>query len=353
MRKETAGKVSRLMALAISGLLLLSACGGGTRPATGTGDTKQEAAAPGKTYDIKLSISVSLTDAAGKAATELAKNVKEKSKGRINLKVFPNEQLGGEPVVMQGIKSGIIQMAFVSPGAIGNVYVDFQAFNGPFLFPDWEVAKKVLIGPVGQGISEGLRKSTGIRVVDPLWYWGWRDMTASRPIRKPDDLKGLKMRAPNIPIFVAMFKALGSNPTTVDFNEIYAALQQGVIDGEENPIPAIWSKKFYEVNKVVSATHHILQSNVIIMNDEYFNSLPKDLQDLLVTEVEKSGEINTKLQMEMEQSLRDQMKTKGITFVDDVDREAFRKMTENVYDQFKDKWSPNLYQKLRDASGAR
>lgn len=348
--------LGRMWLASLLALGLLTAGCGGARPApaqpaqpAGGAPAAASTAPAGKTYEAKFALSVSLNDAAGKAATELAKNVKEKSNGQLEIKIFPNEQLGGEPDVVQGVKQGAIHMAFVSPGILGNLYADFQILNGPFLWSDWDTAKKVLSGPFGQQMAENFRKATGIRVLDPLWYWGWREMTANRPIRKPEDLRGLKMRSPNIPIFVAMFQALGSNPTTIDFNEIYTALQQGLIDGQENPIPAIWSKKFYEVNKVISLTHHILQSNLIVVNDAFYQSLPENLRSLLVAEVKKAGELNTRLQLEMEQGLRDQMKAKGVTFIDDVDREAFRKRTEVVYDQFKDKWSPDLYKRFRAA----
>lgn len=300
-------------------------------------------------YQIRLSISVAPDQPAALAANRFAEAVKARTNGQVNVRVYPSEQLGGEPDVVQGVRVGGIQMAFMSPGALGNISADFQILNGPFIWDDWRIAKAVLTGPFGRELYERFRADTGIRVIDPLWYWGWREMTANRPIRKVEDLKGLKMRAPGIPIFVEMFKSLGANPTTVNFQEIYSALQQGVVDGQENPIPAIWAQRFYEVNKVVSLTHHILQSNLIVVNDKFFQSLPPDLQAAVQEEIVKAGEYNTELQQKAEQDLIGKIREAGVTVVEDVDRAAFRIATKSVYDTLKSNWSPNLYSRLEAA----
>ena len=174
-------------------------------------------------------------------------------------------------------------------------------------------------------------------------------MTANKAIRKVEDLNGLKMRAPNIPIFVEMFKALGANPTTINFQEIYSALQQGVVDGEENPIPAIWAQRFYEVNKYISVTHHILQSNIIIVNDKFFLSLPEDLQKVVKEEIVKAGERNTELQMKAEEDLVSKIKEAGGIIVEDVDRAAFQEATKPVFETLAGSWTPGLADKLQSA----
>ncbi|MFC7397306.1 TRAP transporter substrate-binding protein [Chelatococcus sp. GCM10030263] len=306
-------------------------------------------AAAAADYQARFSVSVAPDQPATLAANRFAEAVKSRSNGRLEVRVYPSEQLGGEPDVVQGVRLGAVQIAFMSPGALGNIMADFQILNGPFLWNDWDIAKAVLNGPFGQKLYEKFRTETGIRIADPLWYWGWREMTANRPIRKPEDLRGLKMRAPNIPIFVEMFKALGANPTTVNFQEIYSALQQGVVDGQENPVPAIWAQRFYEVNKVVSLTHHILQSNLIIVNDKFFQSLPQDLQTIFQEEISKAGAHNTELQQKAERDQLAKIREAGGTIVEDVDRAAFRAATLSVYETLKGNWSPNLHSDLEAA----
>lgn len=306
-------------------------------------------ACPAQEYDIRFSISVAPDQPAAIAAKRFAKAMDNKTNGKVHVTVFPSEQLGGEPEVLQGVRIGAIQMAFLSPGALGNIMPDFQILNGPFLWDSWSVAKQVLTGPFGKDLYNRFLKQTGIRVLDPLWYWGWRDMTADRPIRTVQDMQGLKMRSPNIPIFVDMFDALGAHPTTVNFQEIYSALQQGVVDGQENPIPAIWSQHFYEVNDYLSLTRHILQSNLIVINNDFYTSLPNKLQQQLLKQIRKAGEYNTKLQRDAEQDLLNKLRKKGMKIISNVKREEFRKATRVVYDEFKDDWSPGLYEKLQKA----
>jgi tripartite ATP-independent transporter DctP family solute receptor len=306
-------------------------------------------AASAADYTIRFSISVAPGEPAMVAAEQFAKEVEGRTGGKIHVQVYPSEQLGGEPDVVQGVRIGGIQMAFMSPGALGNIMPDFQILNAPFVWDDWETAKAVLTGPFGNALYENFRQQTGIRILDPLWYWGWRDMTANKPIRKVEDLHGLKMRAPNIPIFVEMFKALGANPTTINFQEIYSALQQGVVDGEENPIPAIWAQRFYEVNKYISITHHILQSNIIIVNDKFFSSLPEDFQKIVKEEIVKAGERNTELQIKAEEGLVAKIKEAGGVIVEDVDRAAFQKATQSVFEALSGSWTPGLADKLQSA----
>lgn len=303
-------------------------------------------------YTIRFHMSTGPDQPATLAAERFAAAVEERSDGRIDVSVYPSEQLGGEPDAMQNVRIGGIQMAFMSPGAIGNLLPDFLILNGPFLWEDWETAKAVLNGPFGQGMFDKLKTESGIRVLDPLWYWGWREMTADRAIRTPADLDGLKMRSPNIPIFVEMFRALGANPTTVNFQEIYSALQQGVVDGQENPIPAIWSQRFFEVNPYISMTNHILQTNVIIVNDMWFQSLPDDLKTIIEEEIVAAGQYNTELQMKAENDLVAKITDAGGTIVEDVDRAAFRAKTDKVYEALSQDWTPGLYQSLQDAIAA-
>jgi tripartite ATP-independent transporter DctP family solute receptor len=287
----------------------------------------------------------------GIAAQRLAKEVFAKSKGRLQIKLFPNEQLGGEPQVVQGVKTGTVEMAWMSAGVLGAIYPDLQILNGPYLFPDWPTAQRVLTGPVGQSIYDGLLKATGIRALDPLWLWGWRDFTANKPIRIPADMVGLKTRSINSPIFISMIKALGASPQALSISEIYGALQSRVIDSQENSLDLFYQRKWYEVNRYASLSRHILQSNAVIINDAFYQSLPQDLQEILVTETRQAGQLCASEQLKAEQDAITQLKAKGVTVIEDVDREAFRKATLKVYDEFKNTWSPALYERIEAAAG--
>ncbi|WP_417722003.1 TRAP transporter substrate-binding protein [Salipiger sp.] len=309
-------------------------------------------AASAADFKIRFSVGPGPDQPAAIAAQQFADAVAARSEGAVEVSVYPSEQLGGEPEVMQGIRIGGIQMAFMSPGAVGNLMPDYGILNGPFLWKDWDTARKVLDGPFGQSLNEELRESSGIRVLDTQWYWGWRQMTAEKPIRSVEDMQGMKMRSPNIPVFVGMFEALGANPTAINFQEIYSALQQGVADGEENPIPAIWSQRFYEVNPYISMTNHILQTNLIIVNDAFFMSLPEEYRTIIEEEIRKAGVANTEMQMQAEADLVAKIREEGGTIIEDVDRESFRKATEAVYSDLADTWSEGLYDRVQDAIAA-
>lgn len=306
--------------------------------------------AAAKTYVIKLAHGAEPTEPTHKGALYLAKKMEERTNGAVKVQVYPSEQLGSERDIIEATKVGAIQMFFSSPGSIGVFQPDVQIFNGPFVWKDWEEAKRIMRGPFGQKIYAKLEKEHGLIILDPTWYWGWRHLTTrNTPIRRPADTKGLKIRAPNIPIFVETIKAMGASPTPIDFSEVYTALQQGVVDGQENPIPTIWAKKFFEVQKYVMLTGHMLQSNSMAVNGKFFGSLPAEYRKILKEEALAAGEHATELQQGEENSLIAQIEKAGTQIIRDVDREAFRKATEGVYDLFKDKWTPGLYQDLRKA----
>jgi len=303
-----------------------------------------------KKYVIKFAHGAEPTEPTHKGALRLAENVDKRTNGDVKIQVYPSEQLGSERDTIEATKVGAIQMVFSSPGSIGVFQPDVQIFNGPFVWKDWNEAKRIMQGPFGQKIYTKLEKEHGLLVLDPSWYWGWRDLTTrNTPVRRPEDMKGLKIRSPNIPIFVETIKAMGASPTPIDFSEVYTALQQGVVDGEENPIPTIWAKKFYEVQKYVMLTAHMLQSNFVVVNAEFYSSLPEGYQKILKEETMAAGEYATQLQQGEENSLITNIEKAGTQIIRDVDREAFRKATEGVYGIFKDKWTPGLYQDLRKA----
>ena len=304
--------------------------------------------AAAKKYVIKLAHGAEPTEPTHKAALLMGEQIAKKTNGEVKVQVYPSEQLGSERDIIEATKVGAIQMAYSSPGSIGVFQPDVQIFNGPFVWKDWEEAKRVMRGPFGQKIYAKLRQDHGMLVLDANWYWGWRHLTTrNTAVRSPEDMKGLKIRAPNIPIFMETIKAMGASPTPIDFSEVYTALQQGVVDGEENPIPTIWAKKFFEVQKYVMMTGHMLQSNFVVINEKFFLSLPGDFQKIVKEAALAGGEYASKLQQHEESSLVSNIEKAGTTIIRDVDREAFRKATEGVYGLFKDKWSPGLYQELR------
>lgn len=354
-------------------LMLIAACGSqGSGGAGSTGNTASQGSSQSSSQGASQGTSQSSsqgagTDAAPKfekmslkfghpatadqpiqtAAEQFAKNVSERTGGAVTIEIFPAEQIGTEKDMVEQTKAGAIHFVWGAPGTLGAYVPQIEILTGPFLFADWDEAKKVMQSDVAQEIYKKLEDEHNLKVLDAAWYLGWRYVTANKRITSPDDMKGLKMRAPAIPLYVETFKALGANPTPLPLGEVYTALQTGVVDAQENPIPLIYGQKFYEVQKYVIGTRHMLQSNIVTTNAQWFNGLPAELQQIIKEEIVKAGELMTELQMKAEQENVDLIKAAGVEFVE-VDRGPFREKTAVVYEIFQDVWGKDLYQRILD-----
>jgi C4-dicarboxylate-binding protein DctP len=231
-------------------------------------------------YVIKFSHVVSPNTPKGKAADYFAKRVEELSHGRIKVKVFPNAQLCGDKVVLRKLKFGTVQMAAPSFSKFTGLVPQLALFDLPFLFKNDEHLHKVLDGEVGQKLLELVNKKGYVA----LAYWdnGFKQLTDSkRPLIKPEDCKGLKFRVMSSKVLIEQFKALGAIPVVLPFSEVYSALQQGVVDGQENTISNIYTKKFYEVQRYMTITNHGYLGYMVVMSKKFWNKLPNDLKAVI------------------------------------------------------------------------
>jgi tripartite ATP-independent transporter DctP family solute receptor len=229
--------------------------------------------------------------ASGKgAAGAVLKNIIEaETGGGVEVKVFPAGQLGGERELIEATKLGTIQMSMVS-AAIAGFYKEAQVLDIPYLFSSAPVAWKVMDGRFGKEMAEDCLKKTGMRVL-AYGETGFRNFTNSvRPIKSPADMKGLKIRVMESPVYVNMVKALGAAPTPIAWPETYTALQQKVVDGQENPVAVIVFVKFFEVQKYLTLDGHSYGIDFFLINDKFYQSLPKETQQIV-----KSAAINAGL----------------------------------------------------------
>jgi len=205
---------------------------------------------------------------------EFADNVTKKSGGQLVIRVFPSEQLGKEVDLLQQLKSGALDISSPSMPTLNSMVPAFEMPSAPFLWRDWKEAEAVIRGPAMEPIWTELKDKHNIVPLSKIWYWGWRNFTfANKEVRKPEDMAGLKVRVPESPIWVEMVRGFGAAPTPIPFGEVYTALQQKTVDGQENPIPTIYSRKFYEVQGVLSMTRHMLQNNTILINKSSLDKL--------------------------------------------------------------------------------
>ncbi len=276
---------------------------------------------------------------------QLASMVSEKTGGKFVITEYPAGQLGSEKDLADGLVNGIVDMAIIGPGEIGKRYKPVLIFDGPFIFRDFAHAEKVLSGDVGKDLWSGLEKSTGLMNLTTLYY-GTRYVTSKKPIKTPEDMKGMKLRAPDQPLSVANAKAMGANPTPMALAEVYLALQQNVVDGQENPIPTIYTQKFYEVQSCINLTGHVTQLTPLFISKKKFDALPADYQKALLDSVAAVAPTINKAVGDAEKKWLGEMQAKGMQVVQpDVD--AFRAATQTVIKQFESQWGVGLYERIQ------
>lgn len=213
-------------------------------------------------------------------AEAFAREIKAKSGGRIEVQVFGAGALGGEKDLVEGVKNGFIQAGFAS-GVMANYFPSAMVTDIPYLFPNDDIADKVMDGPFGQKLAADFNAATGMHNLC-FGEVGFRHFSSGKtPIHAPKDLTGLKIRVQETPLYVTEMKALGAQPTPIAFPELYTALQTGVVDGQENPVPTMIFAKLYEVQKHVTLDGHNYGIDWFVMSDKFFKSIPADLQKVV------------------------------------------------------------------------
>ncbi len=281
-----------------------------------------------------------LSEVAGELFQEFADNVNKASQGALTIRVFPAEQLGKELDLIKQVKEGALDISAPSMPAASSLVPGIEIASAPFLWRDWSEAETIIRGPAFDPLFDELRDKHAIVPLSRVWYWGWRDLTTlDREVRKPDDLKGLKIRVPESPVWVEMIRAYGAAPTPIPFGEVYTALQQRTVDGQENPVPTIFSRKFYEVQGVLSMTRHMLQNNMIVINRDSLARLKPEHRQILLAEAAKMSAKNTQMQQAREKSMLDDIRKSGKTkIIENVDRDAFAQRSQVVLKNLESRW---------------
>ncbi len=323
-------------------VILLAACGSSKEVA---GDNGKKSSDSGEKVTIKFAHSAVEANSRHTAALKFKSLVEEKSGGKMTVEVFPNEVLGSEPQMVEGVAFDDIQMVAASTYAQYEPKVD--VFGLPFLFETNEQAWKTLDGPIGQEVFEGLLDDN-LRVVGHFEN-GFRHVTNNKkPIEKVEDLKGLKIRTPEMPILVSIFESLKSNPTPMAFGELYMALQQGTVDGQENPISNIYASKFYEVQDYLSLTGHSYSPTTVAISDKFWQGLTPDQQEIVQSSLTEASEFHRNLVMEDEKKLLAELEKSGMK-INRPDVASFRKASKSVYKEYEDIYGKELINKVLEA----
>jgi tripartite ATP-independent transporter DctP family solute receptor len=268
--------------------------------------------------------------------TNWAKAVEEKTKGGLKIEVYHSAQLGVEEDIIEQIRAGANIGQNTDSARMGNYVPGIAIMNGPYFAENLAEVAKLTKSPTVKGWLDELANKYGLKILSFSWVQGYRHFFTNKPIRSPEDLKGLRIRTPPAPIWQESIRALGATPVALAFGEMYPALQSKVMDGVElvyNNIPA---GRFYEVLKYVNESRHIMLVNYEAISSKWFNTLPPDYQKILVEECDKAGIETSKLIMEkLEKEVKADLIKRGMIVVEDVNIAAFKKAGEKAYEVLK------------------
>lgn len=262
------------------------------------------------------------------AAVAFANAVKQKSGGKIDVQVAPSAQLGDDAAMVTALRSGTLDMSANSQGAVATVVPEYAAFGMPFLYSTSAQAFKVLDGPLGKELAD---KSAAKNLV-VLGYWdnGIRHVSNNkRAVLAPADMKGLKIRTPPDAVTIDIMTALGAETQQIKFAELYVALEQGVVDGQENPLANIWASKLYEVQKYITLTGHKFEMTPFLMSKRTWDRLSEADRKIILEAANEATALQRKLSADADEKLLGELKGKGVK-VDKVDVKPFQKATESV-----------------------
>jgi tripartite ATP-independent transporter DctP family solute receptor len=280
------------------------------------------------------------------AAETIAKDFNKATKGRYKIKVVPSGALGNMKSNLEGLSLGSLDMTYVGVSYFVDAYKPITLGAAPYAFKSWNHLNNYFKSVLFKKFKNEYTQITGIQIVGS-YSSGFRNVTANKPIRTPVDMKGLKIRVPDAPLFLAMPRAVNANPTPVNFGEVYLALQQGTVDAEENPLTTIYSMKFHEVQKYICLTQHMMEPAHIVISPTAWKKMSKDDRKILTRITEKAGANISKTSMQQEQELVQKFKQAGNIIITDVDREAFRKACEPFNLSPDRPWTSQQYRELQ------
>jgi TRAP-type transport system periplasmic protein len=261
-----------------------------------------------------------------------AKRVEERTKGNLKIEVFHSAQLGREEDIIEQIRQGANIGQNTDSARMGNYVPGIAVMNGPYFAETLEDVARLRKSPTVIKWQEELASKFGLKVLSFGWVQGYRHFFTNKPIKTPDDLRGLRIRTPPAPIWQESIRALGATPVAMAFGEMYPGLQQKAIDGVELVYNNIPGGRFYEVLKFANETRHIMLINFEIVSAKWFDALPKEYQDILVEECDKAGEETSRQIFKLEAEVEQQLKGRGMTIVKDVDLAAFRKAGDKAFE---------------------
>ncbi|OIU69804.1 TRAP transporter substrate-binding protein [Rossellomorea aquimaris] len=336
--------MKKYLILLVMAVLMMSACG---RPSSSSGSGSGD-----KTYTIRIAHLVPEEQSSHVAAVTFKEKLEKESDGRLKVELYPNGQLyGSDREAIEAVQLGNIEMTIPAVAPLASFNEKFMVFDLPFLFNNNEAAYKALDGELGQELMKDLEENNIKGLV--FGENGFRHMSNNKgPIESPEDIAGQKFRTLENPLHTDTFKAFGANASPFAFGELYTALQQGTYDAMECPVSLYYTNKFYEVQDYLSMTGHVYAATALLMNNDFYNDLPEDLQKLVTEASEEYREEQRGLAQKQDVEFLNKLKENGmkVNELTDAQRDEFRDAASSVYDKYVERIGKDLVDKALEAN---
>lgn len=283
-------------------------------------------------YQLNISIALSPQDPIAEALENARQAIEERSEGELNIQIFPNSQLGSDEDVVEQIRSGANIAILIDAGRLSEYQRELGILSAPYLVEDYRDYQHITDSPLYLEWVEGLADASGLRLLNYNWFQGSRQMLTQNEVHTPDDLRGVRVRTINSPVWVNTIEAMGATPTPLPWSEVYSALQLGSIDGAEAQLTAAEGQNLHEVITHVALTSHIHLMTGIATSEQWYQALPEELRTILNEELLQAGDDASQATVEAEAAVRERMEAAGVTFTD-VDLEVFRERVGGVYEE--------------------
>ena len=281
-----------------------------------------------------------------KAAEQFAERVAERSEGRLRVKLYPGGQLGDDRETVEGLKLRSIDMTVMGCALIGWYAPEYGLVEAPFVWRDYEHIDRVWRGEIGDDLRDTMRERAGVEMLH-LWYRGPRYLTTtSKKIHTPEDLRGLKLRVPELEVYLKSWQTFGANTTPLPFTDMFMALKLGVVEGQENPLATIYGNNLHEVQKYIMETKHLIGFYVFCTGPYLDERFTAEEQKIILDAARDATEWHNQEVERAEAEYREKLSEAGVEFVP-VDREAFLSLAkEKIPAQFEETWKPGLYRRI-------
>jgi len=309
------------MVLCLSGISFLF--GGGAKEAK-----KEE----GQSYKLLVGMVVTENDPMFKGAMELKKSVESRTGGKVQIEVYPSSQLGDTKDMQEQVKVGANIAVITDAARLAESVPAIGILGAPYIVDNFEEGRRLVTSALFKSWTDELAAKHGYRVLSFNWYQGARHFLTNKPIKTPEDLKGLRIRTPGATVWQETIRAMGASPTALAWAEVYPGIQQKVIDGAEAQFPAVVGARLYEVIKYITKTGHFQLITPLVCSETWFKKLPKEYQDILLEEALKAGDYASKLTIDGLSENEAFMKSQGVT-ISEVDITPFKKACDTVYDR--------------------